>query len=167
MWLESHTIKVEKPGEISRQRLLLVLVKSLEIRRDHEDKGVAADASEVRHRQEGLIEDLLDDHHNRAEVLPLENELLDVVNSVYATVALGCREVLILMALLINTDVNFEVPHLLINGLRPKPEQLQIYFFLLLDIPLRLELELCVLLLFSLAFDLRDCSLDLSLIDGL
>ena len=70
----------------------------------------------VRHAQVRLVQDLLDDHHNRAEVLALPTQLLDVVDRLDAAVrAGGARARLssrLLLSLLIYTDIYLEETHL-------------------------------------------------------
>ena len=106
MRFEADAIEMEEAREVVTQRLLFVTVKPLQVSRDHEDKGIAWDATEVGHREEGLVKDLLDDHDDGAQIFSLQNELLDMVDSVNATVTFWGSEVLVLVTLLIYTDIN-------------------------------------------------------------
>lgn len=126
--LETYTVEMEKAREVPTQRLLLFGVESFQISRDHEHKGVRRKATVVRHAEESLIENLFDDHDDGAQVLAVQNQLLDVVNGVDATVRLPVGVVVleVLLRLLVNTDVYFQVPHLFVDLLLAQTESLNV-----------------------------------------
>lgn len=66
--LEATAVEVEEAGEVAAERLRVLLVEALEVRRHHQNQAVGAESSAVGHAQDGLIEYLLDDHHDRAKV---------------------------------------------------------------------------------------------------
>lgn len=114
--LEAYAVEVEKAGEVGAKRLLFLAVKPLQVGGNHEDKTVRADASVVRHAQESAVEDLLDYHDDRTQILPLANQVLDVVNCVYTTVCTRRLEPSVkpleVIAAFIDADVDLQVAHL-------------------------------------------------------
>ena len=176
MRLEANSVEVEEAREIATEWLLLVSVKHLQICRYHEYQAIGAYTSVVWHTQECIIENLLDDHHNWPEVFPLQHQLLDVINCIDTTVSFGDHGRVLsvilhyLLSLLVNTDVNFQVPHLLVDYLFSETEcfEVDLFFFHLEALGWKLELLLLLeTLLLTVPLDLLDSLVDLTLVDGL
>lgn len=98
---------MKEASQILAERHLLLLIEFFQIGGDHEHQRVRRYSPEVRHAEEGLIEDLLDDHYYGAQVLALKLQLLNVVNRVNAAVRLlGAVLMLeVLLRLLVYRDI--------------------------------------------------------------
>lgn len=117
---------MEEATEVSTEATFSVMIVLIEIRASHEEETERRDSSLVGYTEESLIEDLLDNQHERTHIRPILHLLLDIVDSLDSAVSLlhilWCSflkawELLIVVHVLIDTDVDFQVPHLLRDSL--------------------------------------------------
>ena len=118
MRLELATVEVEEAREVATDGSLFVSVVGLEVSAHHQHQTVRTYASIIWHRQKGLVEYLLHDHHYWSKVFALLHQVLYVIDGVDATMIARHRASVhlivifeILLTLLIDTYVYFQISH--------------------------------------------------------